>query len=332
VTGAKHDGTPRMFERARIRLTLLYITLFALVIGIFSAVFYLGFATVLAPSFDIDPELTNEQLVQVTYQATLERIGLALILADVLVVVVVGVAAWILAARTLRPIDEAHARQRRFVADASHEMRTPLAAIRSSAESALIGDRSVADLRQSLEIVAASSERLTSITADLLLLARTEEAPAERREPTDLSVVIAEAIELYGIAHPAAPPVRMSLTPDLRVSASPEELGRIVANLVDNAHRYGGAAGEKPIRVSTSAADREALVEVADEGPGIGPADLDRIFEPFFRVRSDAGGPAGNGLGLAIARSLAQRNGGRLAATSRLGAGTTFRLVLPRIR
>jgi signal transduction histidine kinase len=84
--------------------------------------------------------------------------------------------------------------------------------------------------------------------------------------------------------------------------------------------------------VTTRAADREALVEVSDDGRGIADADLERIFEPFHRVRSDAGTPDGNGLGLAIARSLAERNGGRLTVTSRVGDGSTFRLVLPRFR
>ena len=321
-----------MFQRARIRLTLLYIALFGIAIGIFSVVFYLGFAIVLGPSFDIDPELTNEQVVQATYQATLERIGLALVVADLLIVLVVGVVAWLLAAWTLRPVDEAHARQRRFVADASHEMRTPLAAIRSSAENALIGARSEADLRQALGVVAASADRLTTITTDLLLLARTDELPGARREPVDLSVVAAEAVEVHAAAHPGLAPVRLALEPDLRVSASPDELGRIVANLVDNAQRYGAADAAKPVRVSTGVSDRDAFVDVADEGPGIAPADLERIFEPFFRVRSDASTPPGNGLGLAIARSLAERNGGSLVATSRVGAGTTFRLSLPRLR
>ena len=105
-----------MFRRARIRLTVLYIALFGLVLTVFSLVFYIGFATVLAPIFDLGPELSNEQVADAAYQTTLERIGLALVAADLIVVVVVGVAAWVLAARTLRPIREAHERQRRFVA------------------------------------------------------------------------------------------------------------------------------------------------------------------------------------------------------------------------
>jgi OmpR-family two-component system manganese-sensing sensor histidine kinase len=321
-----------MFRQARVRLTALYIGLFGLVIGLFSLIFYIGFATVLAPSFDIGPDLSSEQVADAADQATVERIGLALLAADLIVVVLVGVAAWVLAARTLRPIREAHARQRRFVADASHEMRTPLAAIRSSAEAALIGPGSDEALRSALTVVASSADRLTRITNDLLLLARTEELPDAQNKPIDLSVTVAEAAEAFAAAHPELPQTRLILGADLRVSADADEIGRIVANLLDNAARYGGGPPSKSTRVTTKAGDREALVEVSDEGLGIAEADLERIFEPFHRVHSDAGTPDGNGLGLAIARSLAERNGGRLTVSSRVGDGSTFRLALPRFR
>src|ERR1700674_2841060 len=167
-----------MFARTRLRLTLLYIGLFALVLGAFSIVFYFGVATALAPTFDVGPEVTNQQAAQGAYQTAVERIRLAVIGADLLVIVLVRGASWILASRTLRPISEAHARQRRFVADASHEMRTPLAAIRASAEGALGAPASNDDLRRALAVVAESADRLSRLTNDLLLLARADEAPS----------------------------------------------------------------------------------------------------------------------------------------------------------
>ena len=323
-----------MFTQARVRLTVLNIVLFGLVLAVFSVVFYVAFATVLAPTFDLAPELSNEQAAEAAYQATLDRVGLALLIGDLLVVVLVGLVAWVLAARTLRPIREAHARQRRFVADASHEMRTPLAAIRASAEGALVDPDSVSadELRRALRVVAASADRLTRLTNDLLLLARTDELPTSRREAVDLSVLVAETVEAFAVAHPDLPPPRLALVEDLRVVADPDEVGRVVANLLDNAVRYGGAASTDIVRIATRSTDREAIVEVTDAGPGIATADLERIFEPFHRVRSDAAAPGGNGLGLAIGRGLAQRNGGRLTVASQAGAGATFRLSLPRFR
>jgi signal transduction histidine kinase len=322
-----------MFVRTRLRLTLLYIGLFSLVFGVFSVVFYLGFATVLAPTFDIGPELTNEQVAEVAYQAAVDRIRLALVGADLVVVVLVGGAAWILASRTLRPISEAHARQRRFVADASHEMRTPLAAIRASAEGALAASASADDLRRALTVVVDSTDRLARLTNDLLLLARADELPPDRPSGTiDVSVVVAETVEAFAAAHPGLPRVRMALDPDLPVSADPDEISRIVANLVDNAFRHAGGSTTSPPRITTRLVEREVLVEVSDDGPGIATADLDRVFEPFYRLHADADSPAGSGLGLVIARSLAHRNGGRLTISSHPGDGATFRLSLPRFR
>ena len=321
-----------MFSRTQTRLTLLYIVLFALVLGIFSVVFYIVVTTALAPTFDVGPELTNEQAAEAAYRATVDQIRIALVVADVTVVVIVGVAAWVLAARTLRPIREAHARQRRFVADASHEMRTPLAAIRASAEGALAGPGSGEDLRHALGVVVDSAAQLSRLTNDLLILARADELPAGRQAaPADLSVIAAETLDAFWAAHPDLPRARTALGADLLVVADPDEIGRIVLNLIDNAYRYS-PVGSPPPQLTSKVAERDAVVEVSDTGPGIANADLDRIFEPFARLHADADAEEGSGLGLAIARSLAHRNGGHLTVISRPGHGSTFRLTLPRFR
>ena len=321
-----------MFARTRVRLTVMYIGLFALVLVVFSVVFYFGVATALAPTFDIGPELTNQQAAEVAYLATVERIRLALIGADIGVILLVAGAAWVLASRTLRPISEAHARQRRFVADASHEMRTPLAAIRASAEGALGANSSNDDLRGALGIVVESADRLSRLTNDLLLLARADEARSESASmPTALSVVVAETVLALKSTHPGLSGARLTLDPDLSVAADPDAISRIVANLIDNALRYAGSAAEPP-SIVTRLVEREAVVEVSDRGPGVAAADVDRIFEPFARLHADFGTPEGSGLGLAIARSLARRNGGDLTVASPPGEGATFRLSLPRFR
>jgi signal transduction histidine kinase len=317
-------------RRAQIRLTLLFIAVFATVLVTFSIVFYAAFTVVLQPDFDIDPILTNIQAATVAYSAAMERIGLSLVIADVVAILVVGLVAWFLARRTLEPLDEAHQRQQRFVADASHETRNPLAAIKATTGAALSGPRTPEELRAALESVDASVDRLTRLTGDLLVLARTNDplAPSERI-PSDLSVIASEALaeRIAGNGHVA---IERHLEPDLPVTVDPGEIERVVRNLIENAVRYGGASGRVTIR--TWRQDGEAALEVRDDGPGIPAADLDRIFEPFYRGAGSARDREGTGLGLSIASDLAERNGGRLSVTSSPGHGAAFRLSLPRLR
>jgi signal transduction histidine kinase len=320
-----------MFQRARRRLTLQYIAIFALVLAVFSLVFYVAFRAVLGPAFDIAPDLSTAQAADQAYRVTLERVAIALVVANVVTVAAVGSLAWVLANRTLRPIRDALLRQRRFVADASHEMRTPLAAIRATAESSLGPSADPAAARPNLSAILSSAEQLTSITNDLLLLARADDRMLDPpTEPFDLSVVVAEAIATFRLAKPEARPARVTLAPDLQVTGTPASAERIVTNLLDNAFRYGGL--NVSVTVTTGSTERDAMVEVNDDGPGMAPADLERIFEPFHRIRADGEGPPGNGLGLAIARSLAERAGGRLTASSEIGLGSSFRLTMPRRR
>jgi signal transduction histidine kinase len=319
-----------IFRRARLRLTALYIVLFALVLLVFSAVFYGAFVTVLQPDFDIAPEVVSSgEAARTAYETTVGRIAAGLAIADAAAIVVVGGIAWLLATRTLDPIREAHQRQQRFVADASHEIRNPLAAIKSSAQAALRPDAPPDELRAALESVAASADRLTRLTNDLLSLARPDGALADHSERCDLSVATAEALEEYLAAEGRKPPVAMSLAPDLAIAANPGEVGRIVRNLVENAIRHAGDGVR--VRVVTRAGERDAILEVTDDGRGIAAADIAHIFEPFHRLRA-ARDTEGTGLGLAIAADLAARNHARLSVRSMVGTGSTFRVVFPRLR
>ena len=317
-------------RRARIRLTLLFSAVFATVLVAFSVIFYVGFAIVLQPDFDVDPELTSQQAAEAAYDLAIGRIGISLLVADAVAVVIVALVAWVLARRTLEPIREAHLRQQRFVADASHETRNPLAAIKATTGAALDGDRSPEQLRTALESVDATADRLIRLTGDLLVLARTNDplAPAERI-PSDLSVIVSEALDA-GPSGPRRPPVERQLEPDLPVSVDPGEIDRIVRNLVDNAVRYGGSRG--PIVVRTWHHDGTVHLEVRDQGPGIAGTELERIFDPFYRAGDKRRDREGVGLGLSIARDLAERNRGQLTVTSSPGSGAAFRLSLPRLK
>jgi len=319
-----------VFARARRRLAIRYLVLFTVVLVAFSALFLAVLSVVLQPAFDVAPEVSNEEAARLAYDRTVERIALALLLANAAVLAILGIAGYYLADRTLRPIQEAHDRQRRFVADASHEMRGPITAIQSTAEATLGSTADGPTYERALATILDASGRLGRLTTDLLTLARDEQGqPGPASELVDLSVVVAEEVERFRSATLDRPPaIRVSLTADLLVRADPSEIARIVGNLLDNAIRYGA----EPVQVRTYALDAKAVVEVADQGPGIALADASRIFEPFYRVRADAAAPPGSGLGLAIASELAQHHGGRLTIDSSPGSGARFRLEVPRAR
>ncbi|MFF3016057.1 sensor histidine kinase [Streptomyces sp. NPDC057939] len=221
---------------------------------------------------------------------------------------------------TLDRLERSDARQRQFTADASHELRNPLAAVRSRLEVALAMERPD---RASVAAALADTERLQRIAADLLLLARLDGGPAPRPEPVDLALLAAE-----DAARRPAPRVPLRLEADTPVAAygDPARLERALANLVDNALRH--AAGGVVVRAR--ACGDWAELEVVDDGPGIPDADRARVFERFVRLDADRGrAGGGTGLGLAIAREIARAHGGDVRALPARDGGARLRLRVP---
>lgn len=218
-------------------------------------------------------------------------------------------------------------RLRRFVADASHELRSPLAAVRAYAELFTRGaDRRPEDLARSMTGITRESERMSVLVEDLLLLARLDEGRPLEREPVELERVVGDAVE---VARTVNPDRLISLeSRPVRVLGDAERLRQIVDNLLSNtrAHTPAGA----PVRVSVGHDERTAYIEVADSGPGLTTDEMERVFERFYRAdesRSRASG--GVGLGLSIVVAVAEAHGGSVSATSQPGAGATFRIELP---
>jgi signal transduction histidine kinase len=237
----------------------------------------------------------------------------------------------------LRSLDAARAereaalkRQREFVADASHELRTPLTSILANLE--LLQDTldspAHADERAMVDSALRSSGRMSRLVGDLLLLARADAGRIGARTRCDLAEIAANA------AAEIAPTIgerelRVDSDPALPVDGNPDELHRMVLNLLDNASRYTAPGSRIELRVGREGTD--AVVEVADDGPGVPAEFRDQIFERF--VRGD--GPAdtavtgGSGLGLAIVSAVAKSHGGRAEVTDSELGGALFRIRLP---
>jgi signal transduction histidine kinase len=229
----------------------------------------------------------------------------------------------------LARLDAAFAAQRQFVADASHELRNPLAIIRTNVDVALADpDASPDDLRQAIAVVKRAGDRMTLLVDDLLALARRQE-PTLEHEPVDLGAAVAEASDDFVVPAEARGIVLdRAIAPGVVVTGDREALKRVVANLLHNAVRL--APAESRIRLATGSEGNRAWIAVADEGPGISPEDQAHVFDRFWRsdkARSRSDG--GAGLGLAIVRQIVESHGGEVRLNSKVGVGSSFVVWLP---
>lgn len=226
---------------------------------------------------------------------------------------------------TLDRLEGAITRQRRFVADAAHELRSPLAGLLNNLEVSLAHpDR--ADWPQVVQTALGQARRLRELTDDLLLLARLDRAVTPPDRVVDLDAVVAEQVAERRFAHAEGPRFTLAATSgSAQVAGDESQLGRLLRNLLDNAATHARTSVQ--VSITDTSAD-QVDVEVFDDGPGIPPDDRDRVFERFTRLDSardrDRGGA---GLGLAIARDIATQHGGSIAiADSDLGTRVIVRL------
>jgi two-component system phosphate regulon sensor histidine kinase PhoR len=220
--------------------------------------------------------------------------------------------------------------RRDFVANVSHELRTPLTAIRGYAE-ALLDESPTDEARQFLQIIFRQTTRMERLVGDLLRLARLDarqETP--ERIPTDLVAIVDGIVgELAPLIDSRGTHVAVSIDARARrLMTDPARLHDILRNLLENAVNYAPEGGR--VQVAGGVADGSTVVEVADNGPGIPPADLERVFERFYRVdKSRARNPGGTGIGLAIVKHLVELLGGSVTAGARPEGGAVFTVRLP---
>jgi heavy metal sensor kinase len=232
---------------------------------------------------------------------------------------------------TLARLQDSFERLRRFTADASHELRTPLTAMRSVGEVALHDTLDPAAYRDVIGSMLEEVERLTGLVESLLKLTRADSRRLQRTlEVVDLGAVATVAADyLRVLAEEKDQTLRVEAATPVRAECDPTLLRQGIVNLLDNAIKYTPRGGTVQVSVRALPSG-DAAIEVQDDGPGIARVHQGRIFERFYRVDAGRSRDAGGiGLGLAIARSAVEANGGRIEVESEEGRGSLFRVLLP---
>ena len=246
----------------------------------------------------------------------------AMAVAILIGVILSAVVAWLLAGRALGPIESAFESQRRFMADASHELRTPVAILQGEVGVALSRpDRTTAEYRETLDVMQRAIRQLARIVRDLFLLTRADvgHVPLQKSR-FYLDETITSAIRsARTLAQPRGVTLTESIEGEMPIDADEDLVKEMLLNLIDNAIKYSGSGGE--VRVGARRDGDQYEIEIRDHGRGIAPDQQTLIFERFYRGDRDS---AGAGLGLPIARWIARAHGGDVMLRSSGEEGSVF--------
>lgn len=230
--------------------------------------------------------------------------------------------------KLLKQVQAALESQTAFVADASHELRTPLARMKLLTSSVLHQETDVEGMRRALTKIDQGADDMTSLVSQLLLLARHDAGSAETFANSRLSEVVDRASALTEAV--PGPGVVWGEAPAATVAGRPEDLARVLANVIENAKKY--APDYPTVDVGFENSPEAVTVVVSDRGPGIAPEHLPRLTERFFRADASRNrSTGGTGLGLAIVKAVLESNGGGVVVESHVGVGTQVRLRLKKV-
>jgi OmpR-family two-component system manganese-sensing sensor histidine kinase len=259
----------------------------------------------------------------------IQQLFLDLTVGIMIMVVVVALCGWWLSGIAMQPVRNSYQRLKQFTADASHELRNPIAVIQTNAQVALADLDPVAQYQQ-LEIIERLTRRLGRLLDDLLFLARQDSGIENSpMEPCNLYQVLQQVAEEQRVIAQAKQ-IDLQLSnrdPNLSVLGNSDRLVRLFTNLVGNAIAYTPGGGKVSISSGIVAPQNQVQVQVSDTGMGIPASALPHIFERFYRHQPQSTG--GSGLGLAIAKAIADNHRGQIKAESSPDKGTTFTVTLP---
>lgn len=258
------------------------------------------------------------------FDETLHKLDLGLSGGIAIALLFSSIGGILLTRQAMQPIDESFQRLKQFTADASHELRSPLMAVKSNTAVALKYPEGMRETdAEKFQAIASATNQMTRLTEDLLFLARTDSLPTHNKEITDLTLILQNLIQLYQ-PHVEVKQISLNnqLTENIHLLGDSVQLTRLFTNLIQNAINYTLPGGV--INVIASCVGSYVIIKVQDTGIGIAPEQLAKIFERFWRADSSRSYWGGSGLGLAIAQAIAQYHDGLITVTSQLGVGSCF--------
>ncbi|MCV3214172.1 HAMP domain-containing histidine kinase [Plectonema radiosum NIES-515] len=264
------------------------------------------------------------------FDETLQKLDWGLCGGIIITLVLSSVAGILLTRQAMQPIEESFQRLKQFTADASHELRSPLMAIKINAELPLeYPDEISPKDAERFQAIASATNQMTRLTEDLLFLARTDKVPNQHLDNLNLTSILENLIQLYKPQAEAKQiNLKFQLIANIHLIGDSVELTRLFTNLIENALYYTPSGGV--VEIKTSRVGSQVYVNVQDTGVGIAPEQINKVFERFWRAdRSRSYWSGGSGLGLAIAQAIAQNHGGLISVTSQLEVGSCFTVRLP---
>lgn len=327
-----------MFRSATLKLTLWYVLLATLLSLLFSVVLY-HFSTnelteALNHQYSVltvnDHDSDNSYRRYQDLDSHAQHLLSELVYFNIAVIAGSSLLSYLLARRTLKPIEAAHQAQVRFTAEASHELRTPLAAMRADSEVALMEKGNNTRLRHALQDNVRDIQKLEDLSSHLLDISRYKTTLPNSRQPLDLDNIVSEVLKQLNRAISGKQlEMRLDIQP-VQIIGDHRAIQQLITLVLDNAVKYSRQNGV--ITTSLKLEDSTAVLIIKDEGIGIPQADLSHIFEPFYRsknVTADKQNIAGHGLGLSLAREIVKTHKGTLQILSKGHKGTEAVIKLP---